>query len=65
MPNAKICSTEPRSAKLNVPKSETGGPRNSRCFDNLSEIAMTEPDNWRTALVRYLENPAHIANRKV
>jgi hypothetical protein len=25
----------------------------------------TDPDDWRTPLVRYLENPGHIANRKV
>jgi hypothetical protein len=25
----------------------------------------TDPDDWRTPLIRYLENPGHIANRKV
>jgi hypothetical protein len=24
-----------------------------------------DPDDWRTLLVRYLENPSHIADRKV
>jgi hypothetical protein len=24
-----------------------------------------DPDDWRTPLVRYLENPGHIADRKV
>jgi hypothetical protein len=24
-----------------------------------------DPDDWRTLLVRYLENPGHIADRKV
>jgi hypothetical protein len=26
---------------------------------------MTDPDDWRTPMVRYLENPDHIADRKV
>jgi hypothetical protein len=26
---------------------------------------MTDPDDWRTPLVRYLENPGHIADRKI
>jgi hypothetical protein len=26
---------------------------------------MAEPDDWRTPLVCYLENPGHIVNRKV
>jgi hypothetical protein len=28
-------------------------------------MTMTEPDDWRTPLVHYLENPSHIADRKV
>jgi hypothetical protein len=31
----------------------------------MSETMMTNPDDWRTPLVRYLENPGHIADRKV
>jgi hypothetical protein len=26
---------------------------------------MPDPGDWRTALVRYLQNPSHIADRKV
>jgi hypothetical protein len=26
---------------------------------------MAKPDDWRTPLVRYLENPGHIVDRKV
>jgi hypothetical protein len=26
---------------------------------------MADPDDWRTTLVHYLENPGRIANRKV
>jgi hypothetical protein len=26
---------------------------------------MTEPDDWRTPLIRYLENTGHIVDRKV
>jgi hypothetical protein len=26
---------------------------------------MVNPDDWRTPLVRYLDNPGHIADRKV
>jgi hypothetical protein len=28
-------------------------------------MMMTDPDDWRTPLVVYLENPGYIANRKV
>jgi hypothetical protein len=28
-------------------------------------MMMTDPDNWRTPLVRYLQNPDHIVDRKV
>jgi hypothetical protein len=28
-------------------------------------MMMTEPDDWRTPLIHYLENPGHIADRKV
>jgi hypothetical protein len=29
-----------------------------------SETAMADPNDWRTPLVSYLENPSHIADRK-
>jgi hypothetical protein len=28
-------------------------------------MTMADPDDWRTLLVHYLENPGHIADRKV
>jgi hypothetical protein len=34
-------------------------------LDNLGEMMTTKPDDWRTPLVQYLENPGHIADRKV
>jgi hypothetical protein len=36
-----------------------------RSLDESSEIMMAETDDWRTPLVRYLENLGHIADRKV
>jgi hypothetical protein len=60
MQNAKICSAEPSSAQPDVPKSETGGSGISRGSDNLGEIAMVEPVDWRTPLIHYLENPSHV-----
>jgi hypothetical protein len=36
-----------------------------RNLDKTSENMMAHPDDWRTPLVRYLENPGHIADRKV
>jgi hypothetical protein len=63
--NAKICSAEPSSAKLDVSVSKTEGSKISRILDKSSETMMADPDDWRTPLVRYLENPNHIANRKV
>jgi hypothetical protein len=65
MHNATVCSAEPSSAKSDVPVSETGGSRISRISDEASKTTMVDPDNWRTPLVHYLENPDHIADRKV
>jgi hypothetical protein len=44
--------------------SKTGGSKNSRDSDETSETTTVDPDDWRTPLVRYLENPSHIADRK-
>jgi hypothetical protein len=33
--------------------------------DESSKTVMVNPDDWRTPLVRYLDNPGHIADRKV
>jgi hypothetical protein len=52
-------------AKLNSPVFKTGVSRNSRITDESSKMMMVDPDDWRTPLVRYLENPDHIADRKV
>jgi hypothetical protein len=44
---------------------ETGEPRIFRSSDNVNETMTVEPDDWRTPLVRYLENSSHIADRKI
>jgi hypothetical protein len=51
--------------KLDCLVSETGGSRIFRTSDKTSKTTMAGPDDWRTPLVRYLENPGHIADRKV
>jgi hypothetical protein len=65
MHSAMIGSDESNSAKLDGSVSETGGSRISRISDESNEITTIDPDNWRTPLVHYLENPGHIAERKV
>jgi hypothetical protein len=65
MHSARICSAEPSSAKLNRPVSESGGFKISRTSDKSSETTMADPDDWRTPLVHYLENPGHIVDRKI
>jgi hypothetical protein len=60
MHNAKICFADPSSAKLDVPESETRGSSISRGLDDLDETVMVKPMDWRTPLIRYLENPGHI-----
>jgi hypothetical protein len=64
MHSAEVCSTEPDSAKLDGPVSETGWSETSRNSDNSRETTTADPGDWRTPLVRYLENPGHIADRK-
>jgi hypothetical protein len=65
MYSVKICSTEQNSAKLDNLVSEIRGSEIFRVLDEHCKTMMTDPDDWRTPLVRYLENPGHIANRKV
>jgi hypothetical protein len=65
MQSAEICSAEHSSAKPDGPVSKIGGSGISRGSDELSEMTMADPNDWRTPLVRYLENPGHIADRKV
>jgi hypothetical protein len=65
MCSATIYFAEPSSAKLDGPVSKTVGFRISNILDKSSEMMTVDPDNWRTPLIRYLENPDHIADRKV
>jgi hypothetical protein len=65
MCSASVCSVGPSPVKPDSPISKTGGSRISRTLDKSSETMMVDPDDWRTSLVRYLENPDHIAGRRV
>jgi hypothetical protein len=65
MCSATICSAELSSAKVDGPVSKIGGSKISRILDKPSEMMTVDPNDWRTPLVRYLENPGHIADRKV
>jgi hypothetical protein len=62
---ATVCSVGPDSAKPDSPVSKTKGSEISRTLDEARETTTTDPDDWRTPLVRYLENTGHIADRKV
>jgi hypothetical protein len=64
MCSATICSAEPSLAKSDGLISKIGGYGISRITDESSETITDDPNNWRTPLVRYVENPGHIANRK-
>jgi transposase InsO family protein len=65
MHNATIYSAEPNSGELNGPISKIGGSRIFRTSDETSKTTTYNPDDWRTPLVRYLDNFDHIADRKV
>jgi hypothetical protein len=65
MHSAKICSAEPSSGKPDVLESEIGGSDISKGSDDLGETTTTEPKDWRAPLVRYLENPSQVIDRKV
>jgi hypothetical protein len=65
MRSVTVCSAERSSARSNVPVSEIGGSGISRISDEASKTTTADPDDWRTPLVHYLENPDHIADRKV
>jgi hypothetical protein len=65
MCSATIYFAKPSSTKLDGLVSETGGSRFSNTLDKTSETTATDPDDWRTPLVCYLESPSHIADRKV
>jgi hypothetical protein len=59
-----ICSIEPSLAKPDGPVSKIGESKISRISDEASKTTTANPDDWRTPLVRYLENPNHIVDRK-
>jgi hypothetical protein len=63
--STRICSTEPNSAESDSPIYETGGSGISRTSSETSKTTTVGPDDCRTPLIRYLENPSHIADRKV
>jgi hypothetical protein len=65
MCSATIYYAKPSSAKLNGLVSKTGGSKISRTLNKTSETTMVNHDDSRTPLVCYLENPGHIADRKV
>jgi hypothetical protein len=65
MHSTTIYSGEASLVKLNGPFSKTRG---SKIFKNSNESSKTmtvDPVDWRTPLIRYLENPGHIVDRKV
>jgi hypothetical protein len=65
MHRATIYSAELSLAEPDGPISKTRGSGISRIADESSKMMTVDPDDWRTPLVRYLENPGHIANRNV
>jgi hypothetical protein len=65
MHSATICSAEPNSEELDSPVSETLGSKIFRTSTETSKTTTTGPNDWRTPLVQYLENPGHIVDRKV
>jgi hypothetical protein len=65
MHSATVYYIGPDLVKPDSPISETGGSRISRTLDEASETMIADLDDWRTPLVRYLENPGHVADRKV
>jgi hypothetical protein len=65
MHSATICYAKPSLAKSDGLISETRGSEVSRNSDESSEMMAADPDDWRTPLVRYLENLGHIHDRKV
>jgi hypothetical protein len=65
MCNAIVYSVGSGLAKPDSLVSETRGSKISRITDESSETTMADLDDWRTPLVRYLENLGHITDRKV
>jgi hypothetical protein len=65
MCSAITCSAKPSSTKSDGPVSKSRGFGISRISDESTKMITVDPDDWRTPLVHYLENPGHIADRKV
>jgi hypothetical protein len=65
VPSVTVYSAEPTSTKPDDPVSETVESKIFRITDESSEAMTADPDDWRTSLLRDLEKPGHIANRKV
>jgi hypothetical protein len=65
MHNETVCSAEPSSAKMDALIFEIGGSGISRVLNKASRMMTADPNDWRTPLVHYLENPDHITDRKV
>jgi hypothetical protein len=65
MHSAIVCSVEPSSAKLDVLVYEIGGSKIFRISDEARKTTMSNLDDWRTPLISYLENPDHIADKRV
>jgi hypothetical protein len=65
MHSATVCFAESSSAKLDGSISETEGSGIFRISGEVRKMTTIDPDDWRTPLTLYLENPGHIADRKV
>jgi hypothetical protein len=65
MERATIYSTELSSAKLDGLVFEIGGSKIFRIAGESSKTMTADPDDWRTPLIHYLENPGHIVDRKI
>jgi hypothetical protein len=63
--SARIYCAESNSTEPDNLVSETGGSKISRTLGETSKTTMTSPDDWRTSVVCYLENPYHNTDRKV
>jgi hypothetical protein len=63
--SVRIYFAEPNSAELDSQVPKTRGSRISRTSDETTKTMAVGPDDWRTPLVRYLENFGHIADRNV
>jgi hypothetical protein len=65
MHSATICSVELDPKEPDSPISKTEGSKIFRTSDEMSEMMTVDPDDWRTPLVYYLENPEHIVDKRI